>query len=760
MSATRNRLGQLPKVATMTTGTAICLLILCCLQQSAGAQDLQGVVPDYVPNGLGEEDFNQLGGNWAEWSDETGRLVTDFYTSPDDEVRGRRQTLDRIQVKVNTMERALSDPAYLPIHGPLADLHGRLARRIAVAGALLETVEQDVTQPAPARVSSSLSRLAAETRALRSYLQSINGGDRWISYLALDQIATIAGRNTASPESAAILHDVYQKLQDGERLNEQQQQFLQRVPLVRFANALGSASQLLNVENPQERQQQLRDHAATLAEALENYLGDPTSENAQLIRSSFDDLRRTSPDGAGALTAAMQKHVLNYNFRVVVDESLLASLVNQSQSDSGYINEMASRAHIRGCQWTNAFVNLDLKPGRDRVHFDLVLNGNVRSNVSGSTHMATVHTTGQFHFHGRKPVTFDGDRFTTAPAQVSVNGSQRPYAAWTRLNWIPIVRRIAQNAALREAGSAENNQYARNKVYQEARSQFDRETADMLRRSERDLQTDLVAPLREGGYYPDVKHLSSTEQQAMLRSRLMEAGEVGGSDVLPLPIYPARGALIQLHESLLSQIGDRLDLEGKRFTPEALEAYLKSEVEKITGQPADLAGLSFADQEGSDSPRVEEIIFHESDAIRFRVTGDEVVLYLSMGLKLEDREEIEPQRITVPLQFSLEGDKIHMERGTVGVSPIGAVAPADRTQQIARAGVMRQKIQEAFEPQDFDRTFDLKFDDRTLTLQVTDLRARGGWISLIATNGVVERGPTRPAAPMQQVRVQNRAPGR
>jgi hypothetical protein len=755
MSATRNRLGQLPKVATATTGMAICLLILGCLQQSAGAQELQGIVPDYVPEGLGEEDFNQLGGNWAEWSDETGRLVTDFYTSPDDEVRGRRQTLERIHVKLNTMEKALSDPAYRSIHGPLADLHGRLSRRIAVASALLETVEQDVTQPAPARVSASLSRLASESRALRSYLQSINGGERWIGYLALDQVAAAARPGPASPGSPAILQEVHQKLQDGERLNEQQQQFLQRVPLVRFANALRSASQLLNVENPQERQQQLRDLAATLAEALDNYIGDPTSENAQLVRSTFDDLRRLSPDGAGALTAAMQKHMLNYNFRVVVDESLLASLVNQSQSDSGYINEMASQAHIRGCQWTDAFVSFDLKPARDRVRFDLVLNGNVRSNVSGSTHMATVHTTGQFHFHGRKGVTFDGDRFSTAPAQVSVNGAQRPYAAWTRLNWIPIVRRIAQNAALREAGSAENNQYARNKVYQEARSQFDRETADMLRRSERDLQSELVAPLREGGYYPDVKHLSSTEHQATLRSRLMDAGEVGGGDALPLSVSSAGGALIQLHESLLSQIGDRLGLNGKRFTPEALEAYLKAEVEKITGQPADLSGLTLADQEGSESPKVEEIIFHESDAVRFRVTGNEVILYLSMGLKLEDREEIEPQRITVPLQFSLEGDKIHMERGTVGVSPLGAVAPADRTQQIARAGVMRQKIQEAFEPQDFERTFEMTFDDRTLTLHVTDLQARGGWISLVAARGVVTRGPSGSPAPMQQVRVLN-----
>src|SRR5690606_10547652 len=133
--------------------------------------------------------------------------------------------------------------------------------------------------------------------------------------------------------------------------------------------------------------------------------------NAQLIRAEFDHLRRLTPDGAAALTAAMQKYFLNYNFRVVVDESLIADVVRESQSDSGYINEMVSRAHVSGCQWTNAVVNLDLKPSHDRVRFDLILDGNVRSSATGSTHMATVHTAGQFYFHGRKPVTFDGERF-------------------------------------------------------------------------------------------------------------------------------------------------------------------------------------------------------------------------------------------------------------------------------------------------------------------------------------------------------------
>lgn len=751
-----------PLRSVTSLGAIWCLLIFAGGPQTAWSQDqpqelqqqdLQGIIPDYVPDGLGEGDFDQLKGNWADWSDETGRLVTDFYASEDDEVRGRRQTLEQIQGKLKTMDRALSDSRYLPIYGSLADLNGRLSRRMSVADALLDTVAGDITAPSSAQVSSAMSKLASDARSLRSNLQSFNGGQNWVDYLQLDDIDSASGQADVSPETVAIIDSTYEKLQDDGSFNDEQQSFLSRPPVQRFESTLDKTARLLSLETPEQSRQELRDLGASLMDAIEEYEGDPTTGNAEQLRRTYDQIRNLAPGRASALTAAMRKHYLNYNLRLVVDESLARDLVRDTQMDSGFINEMVSRAHVTGCQWTNATVNFDLVPSNNGVRFDLLLNGNVRSTATGSTHLAKVHTSGQFHFNGRKQVHFDGDHFTTWPASVGVGGGNRPYAARTKFSWIPLLGRIAENAALREAGSPENSQYARNKVYQEARSQFDRETADMLGRAEQQLESDITGPLRRGGYYPGVKQLSSTDSEIRLKSRLMESGEVGGGETLPLPIYPAHGALVQIHESLLNQVGDRLDLDGKRFTPEGLEQYLKNEIEQIIKRPVDLSGLTIAGTEDGDSPQVEEIVFHDSDALRFRVTGGEVVLNLSMGLKLEDREEIEPQRITVPLQFSLADGKVRMERGTVGVSPIGAVAPQDRTQQITRAGVMRQKIQEAFEPREFDSTFDLSFEEKVLVLRATDLRARSGWLSVVLTDGINNMGSPSWPTPVQQVRV-------
>ena len=760
MNITRDHLTASRRVSTWLAVS--CLAVVAVDQLYAQAQeqprDLQGIVPDYVPDGLTEDDFGQLDGNWAEWSDETGRLVTDFYTSEDSEVRARRETLQQIQGRLNTMQKALADPRYLPLYGPLADLNGRLVRRMAVAEALMETIEQDASQPSESRVNALTNRLLAKTRSLQDDLRGVNGGDRWIEYFALNDVAAAAGRRDASDEAISLFSRIHRKLENRDAYNDQQSEFLQRDSVQGFAGALEGVERLLNVENPEVRQQELSDLCATFMETIEEYEEEPTSETMQAIRDTFNEIRRTAPDGARALTAAMRKHYLNYNLRIVFDESLAQELVGQTQADSGFINEMVSNARVTGCQWTNAAVSLDLIPNSSGMRFDLVLDGNVRTSLTGSTRIATVQTSGQFHFHGRKPVVFDGEHFSASPASVGVGGGNRPYAAHTKFNWIPIVRRIAQNAALREAGSAENSQLARNKVYQQAKTEFDQESAEMLLQAEETIERDVAGPLREGGYYPDVKLLQSTDSEGILRSRLMEAGEVGGGDTLPLPVDRTQGVLVQLHESLLNQVGQRLDLDGKRFTPEDLKQYLKSELEQIAGRPVDLGGITEQDA-ASDSPKVEEIIFHEVDAIRFRLTGGAVVLYLNIGLKLEDRDEIEPQRITIPLQFALVDDQIHMERGTVGVSPIGRVAPRDRAQQITRAGVMRAKIQEAFAPQDFDASFELSLENKTLGLVLSDLRAHGGWLSLIAVDGVsTTRSSDEPAPTLQQVQVSGITP--
>ena len=63
---------------------------------------------------------------------------------------------------------------------------------------------------------------------------------------------------------------------------------------------------------------------------------------------------------------------------------------------------------------------------------------------------------------------------------------------------------------------------------------------------------------------------------------------------------------------------------------------------------------------------------------------------------------------------------------------------------------MRSKIQEAFEPREFDGVFTLDAGEKQVRLKLTDLRARSGWLSVIATDGISESDSAPPAAPTLQ----------
>ncbi|MGD9856920.1 MAG: hypothetical protein AB7U20_18380, partial [Planctomycetaceae bacterium] len=157
-------------------------------QEAAAEIDLQGVLPDFIPSGITDTDFAELSGNWAEWASETGLLVIDFYSSDDPAVYGRRATLEQLASRVRTMELALDDPKYAGIHLPLIDFHSRLAPRVAVLLAVLDTIELDVAALGQSHQQAALQKLGADAKALESHLRSIPTGDAWLPYLKVPDV--------------------------------------------------------------------------------------------------------------------------------------------------------------------------------------------------------------------------------------------------------------------------------------------------------------------------------------------------------------------------------------------------------------------------------------------------------------------------------------------------------------------------------------------------------------------------------------------
>ena len=124
-------------------------------------------------------------------------------------------------------------------------------------------------------------------------------------------------------------------------------------------------------------------------------------------------------------------------------------------------------------------------------------------------------------------------------------------------------------------------------------------------------------------------------------------------------------------------------------------------------------------------------MFDVTDPIRFQIEGGQVKFIMRAGLIPQKGDEIPIQIITVPMTFHVEGSKIRMVRGNVGVKPIEKTD--NPTLQITRARIMIQNIQRAIpETKILEAEFDREIEGKMVHLSIVGIDARDGWISIQA----------------------------
>ena len=104
-------------------------------------------------------------------------------------------------------------------------------------------------------------------------------------------------------------------------------------------------------------------------------------------------------------------------------------------------------------------------------------------------------------------------------------------------------------------------------------------------------------------------------------------------------------------------------------------------------------------------------------------------LVIRAGLKRENGEVIPTQEITVPLKFQVAGEKIKITRGDVAVSPVES--PKSVAEQIARAGVIRNKIQQSMPDREVDGTH-MTTSGKKVKLVIDAIKLVNGWLVVAA----------------------------
>jgi len=491
------------------------------------------------------------------------------------------------------------------------------------------------------------------------------------------------------------------------------------------SQATGTQSTTTQASRTQPDSAQLRESSKALLAALEDYESAHTTASAAAVRKAFDGMRNQAPGGAGMIAQALCHDYFNFNLRVIVSDAYLNKLVNQSRNESGPVRDFILGADVYGNQTTHTDVGLKLIPSTWTAQFDIVANGVVASSTEGYTDQATISTLGNHVFTAMKRVTFDGERFSTRPATIGVNANNTTTDAETNIN-LPILRGIARGIAMGRAEEMAPESEAiaasrvRDKVLPRFNSQVDQEFLGYNSQVAARLEA-----LRELNLYPDAKSWSTTASELKVATRLMGPQALGGSDP-GAAMYLGRGATVLVHDSLMDNYADTLDLAGKSLTEDDIRATVEAQLGKLLGRDFKFSNDKPAP---ADESTIRTIVFDKSDPLRMHAADGALVLTIRAGFKQEGKEDIPTQVVTVPLNFTVDVKNIVIETGDISIE---AAEPAGNPgQQLARAGVIRKKLDAAFPRRELERVSYIKRKNLPPVMTaVTRIRALDGWLGI------------------------------
>jgi hypothetical protein len=720
---------------------------------SGGKPGLRGILPKEVPADLGADSFSGLNGAWEKWGKSLGESVGKLYTDDKLDAAGQRALLNELKGKLTTMDRALADPRYASLDDAIASVRGRLARRVDVALAMLDTLELNPEQVKTEKIKREKKHALRHLDQLATYLGTIPGGNAWLGYVKATELRTALGDSGTNDQ---LIASVDEKL-NSTSASPAQREFLSRPAFRHLAHALSKLHQAQDMKTTGGDEQAVRSSLTSLESALEAYEENGTSGDANKIQETLAAAEKSAIDDGDRLDEGVRPHYMNYNLTAVTNDAALTKLLGETQTTTGPVTDFILGANVSGTEWTTTTVTVRTEPSDHAAKIELVLDGVVQSSTVGATSQANIYTSGYHRFGASKEIIFDGTNISTGPARMLyVYPSNTTTGASTQFSGFPIFGRLADGIAVNEAEKrrGESEAIAADRVQSRVLPEVDARVDKLIQDTNSRLHTELHKRLKEAGLYPSAVSARSNQTFLRLNAEIADGKELGGDVAVPMG-FDRAGLVLQLHETLLNNSVHHMKFAGQSMTDAQVKAELDRFLSQLAGRKIEIgktatsagpvplkpvaapgtppapaaapAPAPASDNSGDNSL----LVFDPNDPIRFTIENGEISLVLRAGIKQEGKEDIPTQTITVPLRLSVKNGQVLVDRGTVTVAP--ATANADRATQVVRAGVMRKKLESVIKPMALDGTIHVPRQGRAdADLAIVDIRAVGGWLTIMA----------------------------
>jgi hypothetical protein len=454
---------------------------------------------------------------------------------------------------------------------------------------------------------------------------------------------------------------------------------------------------------------------SALLEAIEQFEYTRLVSHGRNVSDAINKLRTSGFAAEVELAEQIERHYRNANVRIAVTETLLNRMLPQQAPLESKVDDYILGNPVWGRSKTFTQLKVLLLPDENRIRLGVEAWGKIQSNTTASGGPVKVRNRGRSAFVVRKLIVIDHEGMRTKQSHSEAESATNLVGIESNYDNVPIlgefVRRAAERRHTEQRGMALRE--TERKIAKESRQRFDSELQPKIDQAVSSFEEKIWSPLVQLGLDPKPISLLTTEQRVVARIRLADADHLSAYTARPQALGDSLLSM-QVHESVLNNTLDQLDLAGETMTlPEVHQLICKQFAADV-------------EKSAEEMPKNVHITFADYDPIRVRLQDGALKLTLSIA-KLEKGSKIRWHNLVVHADYKSTRDGLKLSlarRESIRLE-------GDRLRfgdQIALRGVFSKLLSQNNRMDILPPSFSA--DQRLTGLVVTQSVIRDGWIGI------------------------------
>ncbi len=645
----------------------------------------------------------------SEWAVRVGILIREL-------TRGELATLEEadailteLEVELQRVDDLIAQTGNCPLASELLRLRHAVERRIAV---------WDLAIGLEMQSGEALVSRTPDTQPLAVVLSQVDAlvdeaEPGWREYLMLDSLGVLAqSRKGHVTERSRELADQVLARLDANHLTADQRQAVATGPIASLGGSL-QAWVAGSVAAPE------------FLLALEQYEHSGLPSDAASLARLCNRLEWSDNEDQQQLATATGRFYRNANVRIAVTERLMDLLLPQQQVEWQPVRDTIIGVPVRGNSTVHSNLNVDLIPDDQQLRLMLQISGLISANTRAGNTWGTVFNNSNSHYSVQQPLSVGRDGVELGAASASVNSQVRLRGVETKLDGVPLLGSVAQSVVRRgqEKRAPDARRESEAKIRQRAAEQAAEEANKRLYEFEERFEKEVLKPLTALGLDPEIIEMKTSDERFTFRARIAGENQLGSHT--PRPRAPSDSlASVQLHQTAINNLIERLDLNGRDMSLAELHAHI---LLKLGRDPKPAP---------ESMPEDVQIRFAARDAVHIGCQDNQV--RVTLAIKELSKRPRRWNNFAVHVNYQPAEDVSEgrlVREGTIQL----AGRRLNLGSQIALRGVFSKIFSDdglQFVPEK------IKNDPRFENVEVTQLTITDGWIAAAL-------GPKRVAAPLQ-----------